>query len=526
MSVPPNFNVVGCDSELAAEIDTDFSHFFPSTSRGNSTDEVHVSSQVSGDHQFQEDECDFDIGSDEEDSEQYYGKSVTHSPILNTRMRIFVRNGSERDIESDQETCVSGDDNFEDDTEQECDTTRMCSKGCQAKFRNSDIVENRLNIQGMDRDVRDMFYNGQLQACGTTRSMDGVSRPNVKRHRFDYQFQNTNICKSCFLYINNINGHYLKNIRTHFIKHGAVPRIHGNTGKKPKNAVTYDHVQQVVQFISRYADEIGLPQPAAPRGRDSFPPIYLPGSDTYISVHKKYTQVCLETGNRCLSETTFRRIWHQCLPHIQFMSCKTDVCHKCESFRNRIQKATTETDKMEATTDFANHISSAQMERDYYRERCQAAIAGLRDHPKSNVAIPPASLDLDDVHYTFDFAQSVLLPTHCRQEGALYFIRLDWLRALLTVDKRKTSAAIRLRTSARDDRISVVAIGGFGLGILSALTIGIVLPDIIDLLSFFYKSFRTCDFTPRCASPSRTQQPVNNCPQIFMKYRTSIISFQ
>lgn len=28
MSVPPNFNVVGCDSELAAEIDTDFSHFF------------------------------------------------------------------------------------------------------------------------------------------------------------------------------------------------------------------------------------------------------------------------------------------------------------------------------------------------------------------------------------------------------------------------------------------------------------------------------------------------------------------
>ncbi|XP_033739923.1 uncharacterized protein LOC117327181 isoform X1 [Pecten maximus] len=171
----------------------------------------------------------------------------------------------------------------------------------------------------------------------------------------------------------------------------------------------------------RYADEMGLPQPAAPRGRDSFPPIYLPGSETYLSVHKKYSQVCIETENRCLSETTFRRIWHQCLPHIQFMSCKTDVCHKCESFRNRIQKAITEADKMEASTDFAEHISSAQKERDHYRQKCHAAIAGLQGHPKSTVPVPPTSMDLNDVHYTFDYAQSVLLPSHCRQEGALYF---------------------------------------------------------------------------------------------------------
>ncbi|XP_033756096.1 uncharacterized protein LOC117338844 [Pecten maximus] len=67
--------------------------------------------------------------------------------------------------------------------------------------------------------------------------------------------------------------------------------------------------------------------------------------------------------------------------------------------------------------------------------------------------------------------------------------RLYWLRALLRVDKKTTSAALRLRTSASDDRISAKAIGGFGVAILFILIMGIVLPDIIDLFSFVYKSY-------------------------------------
>ena len=42
-----------------------------------------------------------------------------------------------------------------------------------------------------------------------------------------------------------------------------------------------------------------------------------------------------------------------------------------------------------------------------------------RDRPQQPV--PPCSQDLHHVHYTFDFANSVLVPSHVRQEGPLYY---------------------------------------------------------------------------------------------------------
>ncbi|KAJ8307518.1 hypothetical protein KUTeg_015602 [Tegillarca granosa] len=78
----------------------------------------------------------------------------------------------------------------------------------------------------------------------------------------------------------------------HYISEGAVPRVHGNTGRTPKHAITYENVQHIVQFLTRYANDVGLPQPAAPRGRDSYPPVYLPGNETYKSVHQTYTTIC------------------------------------------------------------------------------------------------------------------------------------------------------------------------------------------------------------------------------------------
>ena len=40
----------------------------------------------------------------------------------------------------------------------------------------------------------------------------------------------------------------------------------------------------------------------------------------------------------------------------------------------------------------------------------------------SNTLIPPCTNDLCEVHYTFDFAQSLTVPHHARQEGQLYFV--------------------------------------------------------------------------------------------------------
>lgn len=103
------------------------------------------------------------------------------------------------------------------------------------------------------------------------------------------------------------------------------------------------------------------------------------------------------------------------------MTCRTDVCHKCEIFREKIKQAVSEEDKLQATEEFSAHIHDAQQEREYYYARCKAASRELAAHPAVQGPVPPMSQNLIDVHYTFDFAQSFLLPSHCRQEGGLYF---------------------------------------------------------------------------------------------------------
>lgn len=68
----------------------------------------------------------------------------------------------------------------------------------------------------------------------------------------------------------------LSNPLKHYSANGAVPRQHGNNGRKPKHAFTVDDVQRVVNLILGYAEEHGLPLPAEVIDRDDEPPILLP----------------------------------------------------------------------------------------------------------------------------------------------------------------------------------------------------------------------------------------------------------
>ena len=81
-------------------------------------------------------------------------------------------------------------------------------------------------------------------------------------------------------------------------KNGLVPRVHGNVGRKPRH--TFDHViiEGVVQFIKLYTEVRGMPQPAAPRGRSDTPPVYLPASQNFKTVHAQYVTACTINSSR------------------------------------------------------------------------------------------------------------------------------------------------------------------------------------------------------------------------------------
>ena len=152
----------------------------------------------------------------------------------------------------------------------------------------------------LEKDSKDMLLLGKLQACMHDPEVVSHARKVTasKRQRvtFKYVYDHRSVCKASFCFLYGIGEKALKNLQKHLHSNGVIPRTHGNKGKLPSNAFSFETVQFIVQFIKNYAVINGLPQPAAQRGRGQTAPTYLPASEGYNTVHSKYLQSCLESG--------------------------------------------------------------------------------------------------------------------------------------------------------------------------------------------------------------------------------------
>ena len=289
-----------------------------------------------------------------------------------------------------------------------------CSSDCYSLFTEDEIYSIRLEMAELEKPLKDMFLLGKLQVAAN--STDSVSHARktskTKRSRvtFAYAYDNRNVCKSAFCFLHCIGTKALKNLQSHLKEHGPIPRAHGNLKRLPPNSFTYETVRNIVTFIIHFAELYGLPQPAAHRGRAATAPIYLAASEGYNTVHKKYVEACADGGLNAAKYHAFRNIWLKCVPHIRFMTPRTDVCYRCENFRVEIMRAITEEDKTRLVKEFQAHVEEAQSERRFYLSSIQKAettdITEGRPHYS---------------HYTFDFAQQLQIPYHARQVGPIFF---------------------------------------------------------------------------------------------------------
>jgi hypothetical protein len=252
---------------------------------------------------------------------------------------------------------------------------------------------------------------------------------NASRKRISYRYHNVEVCVDTFLFLYAISLKYLKAIRSWYVQNGLVPRVHGNKGRRPSHAFKHEVIKAVVQFIKVYTEVHGMPQPAAPRGRADMPPTYLPASQNFKTVHAQYVAACVSTSNQHVGYSLFKSVWHQCMPHVRFMTPRTDVCAVCEDMRQNVQCAVTEEEKVSAMTSFQQHIESAQNERTYYKSITVAAkeeydvfrTNGQIAECSYKRCLSACSVPMLKCHYTFDFAEQLHLPNHARQVGPLYF---------------------------------------------------------------------------------------------------------
>ena len=296
-----------------------------------------------------------------------------------------------------------------------------CSQECLKKVEWEAVEANRFTMQELEKGEKDVLVLALMNSGMFAEETNARNKKRKNRVGFQYTFEGQVVCAGAFRFIYHLGSREFRNLQLHLRKHGVTPRVHGNTGRKPHNALTFAEVENCASFIKRFAEIHGLPQPSPLRGRDDQPPIYLPASFTYKRVHELYTESCGQFV-RAVKLSSFCAIWHQCFPHIQFMTPRTDVCDRCEKHRLKVNDAVTEEEKTAALAAFTAHLHNAKMERDKYKQCTEDAKKELEEADQLTAPpYAPCSNDLRKSNYTFDFAQQVLLPHTARQVGPINF---------------------------------------------------------------------------------------------------------
>ena len=230
----------------------------------------------------------------------------------------FVQNSQEQSMSSQQYS----DDDIMRSIQRQRQSGCGCQNKCMSSFQNDEIFEHICQMRELRKEEKEMYIMEKLKCKGIN---NGGDKTGTKRKRYSYYFDDREVCKKMFLFTHDLGEKAFKNLLKHIKTHGLTPRTHGNTGRKPKWSLTYDDTKTVVQLIKNYAQQYGLPQPAASNRKDCEPPIILPAATTKKHVHHLYVESCTTASLKSVKLTSFQDIWRACCSHILIPDPRKDV---------------------------------------------------------------------------------------------------------------------------------------------------------------------------------------------------------
>lgn len=238
-------------------------------------------------------------------------------------------------------------------------------------------------------------------------------------------FAGAPICREMFLVLYGIGVRRLENLKRHYKNHGIMPRIHGNKGKMPVRTCSMDTLQHVITFLDNYAEEHAVALPGRVPGFKRSDIKLLPSSATKASIHRLYEQSAESAGLPVVSYSKFVTMWNELRPLVRITKPMTDLCHTCQKNKSNIYRSANllDEEKSEIVRKQEAHLLDAERERSLYKRVCEESKRNLK--PILN------SLDFSEtrtacsfkgkMHYSFDYAQQVHLPSNPMQPGPIYF---------------------------------------------------------------------------------------------------------
>lgn len=271
-----------------------------------------------------------------------------------------------------------------------------------------------------------MPHTGNLVHTGPSLQVKSKKTKERERVAQKYYFAGQQVCRDTFLFCHGIGKFKLNSIAASLDKDGLKPRIHGNTGKTPKHALSLTDVQRISQFLKEYTLKNGLPLPGrqpnySTRGDKVL--LLLPSDKTKSDIWELYNQAATMLNYRQVSLSEFKKVWLEQTPHILIMKPATDLCPKCQRYVHNISNAgnLSEEEKKSMLDEYTCHLDKAKQQREYYRERCLLSKELFQTHDLNQTERGQVcTMDMTQM-YSFDFAQQIHYPHHAQEVGPLFF---------------------------------------------------------------------------------------------------------
>ena len=143
--------------------------------------------------------------------------------------------------------------------EQTCGCKKVSGKPCSGQFSLAYYIERRAQASFLSRNELDLVMLGSIMA--TTRSDEDVIHGRHKpvkrqRPRASYLHNGCVVCKVTFGFIFGVGRkHRIDALRKHYLDEGLASRTHKNSSLRPHNALTFDDITSIVNFVQNYAEQ-------------------------------------------------------------------------------------------------------------------------------------------------------------------------------------------------------------------------------------------------------------------------------
>ncbi|XP_074634268.1 uncharacterized protein LOC141892822 [Acropora palmata] len=284
-------------------------------------------------------------------------------------------------------------------------------------------LKNLYNCLELSHAELDLVILTNIQAFTPSEATPGEKRK--KNPPYSFQYQARPICKEMFLNLHGISKSRFQKLLDHYRNHGLSVQIHGNSRRLPHNTLPQAVVEDVKNFLSNFADENAFLLPGRIPGFKNEDIQLLSLSDTKMRVWNSFKNVCEESNKQTVSYTKFNELWKQFHPNLVVAKPMSDLCFTCQHNTSKLLRAANlpEEEKSECVQAQQAHLNLVKMERELYRNVC--------DEATSNFKAIDDQIDIDErheacslrktMHYSFDFAQQVHIPSNPMQPGPIYF---------------------------------------------------------------------------------------------------------